>query len=292
VDRSATARPIAAGVVREMPRRSLKNENRENRSAEPRPDWALNTRPAFEELPEEHPVTLEINGRPVARLLCTPEHLRELGAGWVFGQGFIFEPAELGSVTARDGRISVMIDAPGPGGAGWGVLFAAGFDARHLCLPDLEELGLIQLPGANSAGAWRIERNAFIRGVEAQFEAFRDVRGAGGVHQAATTDGAVIGQPFPDLSRHNAVDKAVGSAILRGELLEGAILCVSGRISADIVLKAWRSGCSVVASRSLPTAEAVELAHLAGITLVGRVLDGRRAVYSHVWRIYEAQDGA
>jgi FdhD protein len=61
-------------------------------------------------------------------------------------------------------------------------------------------------------------------------------------------------------------------------------------VTADIILKGWRAGIPLIASRALPTLEAVELAHAAGVTLIGRVLDQRRTIYTHVWRLTPADE--
>jgi FdhD protein len=61
-------------------------------------------------------------------------------------------------------------------------------------------------------------------------------------------------------------------------------------MTADIVHKSWRAGFPIVASPSLPTADAVDFADLAGITLVGSALDARRSVYTHAWRLIDDED--
>lgn len=245
----------------------------------------FNMHPDLDGLPEEHPLTVEINGRPVAKLLCTLSEVQELGAGWVYGQGYAGRAEEIRSVTARGNRVSVMIDAPGPGGAAWQMLFAAGFDARHLCAPYLDQAGLTPLVAQGVTDGWKMPRDVFLPIAAEVFEAFRDERGAGGFHLAGATDGHQMSPSYRDVSRHNAVDKVVGWSLLRRVDRERQILCLSGRVSADIVIKAWRAGFPAIATRSLPTAEAVELAHLAGILLVGRVLDNRRSVFTHPWRL-------
>ena len=254
------------------------------------PGAAFNVQPKLDQLPEEHPLTIEINGRPVAKLLCTPADVQELGAGWVYGQGFAGRADEIRSVTARESRVAVMIDAPGPGGAAWKMLLTAGFDARHLCAPYLNQAGLEPFVSNGETKGWTMSREIFLPIVAEVFAAFRDERVSGGFHHAGATDGQQMSPSFRDVSRHNAVDKVVGWSLLRRVVRESQILCISGRVSADIVLKSWRAGFPAIATRSLPTAEAVELANVAGILLVGRVLDGRRTVYSHPWRLQIAGD--
>jgi FdhD protein len=262
-------------------KRDLASEPTDGRGVAP----SFNLRPSIENLPEEHPITIEINGHPVAKLLCTPTALAELGAGWVFGQGFVERPEEIRSVNPRTERVSIMIDAPGPGGAAWQVLMAAGFDARNVMAPTLAELGLTPLEGRRTAGSWNMRPADFLSSVTSVYEAFRDERGAGGVHHAAAIDDHRMSPLMRDISRHNAVDKVVGWSLQRRVDRKRQILCISGRISADIVVKAWRAGFPAIVTRSLPTADAVELAHAARILLVGRVVDGRRSVYTHGWRL-------
>ena len=63
--------------------------------------------------------------------------------------------------------------------------------------------------------------------------------------------------------------------------LQDKILISSGRVSSDILLKAWRAKISLIVSRSAPTSLAVELAQKTGITIVGFARGKRMNVYSY-----------
>lgn len=84
-----------------------------------------------------------------------------------------------------------------------------------------------------------------------------------------------------DIGRHNAVDKAVGELLIANTLDKAKIMLVSGRISYEIVSKAFSAKTPILAAVSAPSSLAIDYAKELGITLIGFCRDDRMTCYSH-----------
>ena len=229
----------------------------------------------------EEPLEIRIGGEPVAVTMRTPGHDEELALGFCLSEGLAPEDASLPDDFAAN-AVDVRAPAFDParlrrsfyttsscGVCGKGALEAVAVEA-----PRVESR--LRVPAALVAAL--PER---LRAAQAAFAATGGLHATGLFH----ADGELL-CAREDVGRHNAMDKVVGWAFREGLLpFAQAILCVSGRLSFELVQKAAVAGCPILVAVGAPSSLAVELAEDRGITLCGFVRDGRVNVYSEAWRI-------
>jgi FdhD protein len=229
----------------------------------------------------EEPLEIRIDGRPVAVTMRTPGHDEELALGFALSEGLRPEGARLPDDLAAN---TVELVAPGfdpdrlarsfytsssCGVCGKGALEAVAVEAPRVADgAPLPALLLAALPDR-------------LREAQTAFEA------TGGLHATGLFDRAGELQCLrEDVGRHNAMDKVVGWAFGRGLLpLAESVLCVSGRLSFELVQKAAVAGCPMLVAVGAPSSLAIELARDRGVTLCGFVRGGRLNVYTEPWRV-------
>lgn len=112
-------------------------------------------------------------------------------------------------------------------------------------------------------------------------------RKTGGLHAAAlfsSSDESFTARE--DIGRHNALDKVIGAKLRKGRhLAHGQVLCVSGRMSYEILQKALIARIPIIAGVGAPSSLAVALANDFNVTLIGFVRNGSYNIYSCPERI-------
>ncbi len=83
-----------------------------------------------------------------------------------------------------------------------------------------------------------------------------------------------------DVGRHNALDKAIGLALLENKLDQAKVAVLSSRASFEMVQKIARAKIPIIACVSAPTYLGVELAQQAQICMVGFVRQPNATIYT------------
>ncbi len=120
-------------------------------------------------------------------------------------------------------------------------------------------------------------------------ESGRLFRATGGTHVVGVFGSSRREIFVEDVSRHCAIDKAVGLCLKMGIPTEESVLVTSCRQTYSTMRKAVNAGFKVVVSVSAPTKEAVDIARSFGITLIGFAREGRFNVYANAWRVVGAE---
>jgi len=233
-----------------------------------------------DEVAVEEPLEIRVDGKPLSITMRTPGHDEELALGFLFGEGLIDGPRAAG---LTDDLANNIVEVAGPlsrdpsarrfyttsscGVCGRGSLEEVAVHAP--VVPPGPVIGralLAELPD-------RLSQPGFAR--------------TGGLHGTGlfTAAGELL-LMREDVGRHNAMDKVIGRALLDGVTpLHPHVLCVSGRLSFELVQKAAVAGAPILVGVGAPTSLAVELAEDRGLTLAGFARAGRINVYTHPERV-------
>ncbi|MEP6690511.1 MAG: formate dehydrogenase accessory sulfurtransferase FdhD [Gemmatimonadaceae bacterium] len=223
---------------------------------------------------EEVPVWLEVNGAPAVTWMCTPDQLDHLVVGWLHGEGYIERAADLERMRPCTKELGFWVDVPADKyqtveGAERRRVLASGCGAVTTILGSLSAVSRRRapVPDVDTAQMRLLFKELFARGAR--------YKETGGVHAAALTDGSSLLYHAEDIGRHNAVDKVIGACLLDGREPYDLILLVTGRISGELAFKAARAQIAIVATPSVPSSIAVEIARAAGMALIGRAVSGQ-----------------
>ncbi len=233
-----------------------------------------------DELAVEEPLEIRVDGEALSVTMRTPGNDEELAIGFLVGEGLIRAPHAVG---LTDDLAANVIEVEGPllrdpgerrfytssscGVCGKGALEEVAVHAPPVQGgPTVARSLLAALPD-------RLRQPTFAR--------------TGGLHATGLFDSEgellIVRE---DVGRHNAMDKVVGRAAFDGLLpLADRILCVSGRLSFELVQKAAVAGAPIMVAVGAPSSLAVELAIDRNITLLGFARGGSANVYTGAERV-------
>ena len=198
---------------------------------------------------------LEIPGVMERTLYCSPSEQKELVVGHLYTQGYIRSAEDILSLELEANSAMVILKEA------------------------------TQIQSQESPKALVFDPQILLANQQKFFDQSILQKATAGTHRCALCDDSGTYFACIDISRHNALDKLTGKALLEGVSLTDKYILTSGRIPMDMILKAEAIGIPMIVSRSTPTIAAVETARKAGITLLGFSRENRFNIYSAPYRL-------
>lgn len=222
----------------------------------------------------EETVELFVNNARIASILTSPGKLEQLAVGYLVCEGFVSAPSDIQDVRIdSENRIYAEITQNDH------------FDIRL----EIRSSGCVGVDREDNEDV-KVESDSHfppdvIQGSlhYLESEIYQQTRGT---HAACIIDrqGGCIACAI-DVGRHNAVDKAIGQAIMDGFNPGEHFILSTGRQPAGMVMKAARAGVPLVVTKAAPLNSGIEAARRTGICLLGLATPGSMMVFSNQWRI-------
>ena len=247
------------------------------------------TTPVEDLLPVEAVLQLKVNGAAYTTTVRTPGADEALARGLLYTEGVLVDPAIIPAYhpipdpdTGLTGCLEITVPEAALAKEVSGRRSAMGSASCGLCgIREPEELLMLGTPIVVSpVNQITFETvSVLIEALPAHQPLFQ---ATGGVHgaMAFAPDGRILAH-HEDIGRHNAVDKCIGDLLNRGELDRACGLIVSGRLSYEIVFKAYQARWPYLLSVSAPSSLAVEMGGAFGLCIIGFCRGTRATVYSH-----------
>jgi len=225
-------------------------------------------------------LTIWVNNNIYANIACAGICLEELTVGFLVSEKIISSRNELGKITVDAEKYCVR------------VLLKKNKNIHPSKIKSIASSGsrgknlyeAVQPLPPNDDGK-KVKTSVILKLMDKLLNNSRLHRQTGGTHCSALVLGNSIKVLREDIGRHNTIDMLGGYILLNNIDPSDALLFTTGRISSEIVYKAWNLAIPVIVSHSAPTANAVHLARKANITLVGYVRGGKMNIYSQERRI-------
>ncbi|MCR5672805.1 MAG: formate dehydrogenase accessory sulfurtransferase FdhD [Lachnospiraceae bacterium] len=203
----------------------------------------------------EHELGVSVNEQYVMSLVCTDQYLEELVMGRLLTDGFIESAEDVSAILFNNNKTEVS------------VILNNDITVR-------ERRPLRALPKPDYKIEWIFSMaERFAKGTD-----LHDMTAC--AHSCILSRKGEILFICEDIGRHNALDKAVGYALGSGIPLSECILYTSGRVPVDMAKKPIAAGIPVLASKSLPTAEALDLAKEYGLLIIGNARPDSVKIFS------------
>lgn len=208
---------------------------------------------------------VRINGQRAMSVSCTCCDVRELVVGRLFSEGYVAGVDDIESIELHEDACAANVRLKP--------------HRKNLVPISVEEVvstgsrGNILKPAASSAELepysipkWEVDALFALRDLFSEDTPMHSR--TSGTHSCRLAVDGEVAYVAEDIGRHNALDKAIGWALLNGVDMGRTVFFISGRIPVDMATKAIRAKIPVLASKAAPTDGAVRLAREYGLGLM------------------------
>ena len=222
----------------------------------------------------EETIELIVNGTKLSSIVTTPDLHKELAVGYMLTEGAVKDKNDIEEVLEKDGRVNLKIRSFERFDL-WYELRSSGCIGVNWDKRDED----VFLPVSQTFSI-----DVLLDSMKYLYDETQDQ--TGGAHSASlvAADGNLKYKAL-DIGRHNAIDKVVGMAVLKGDDLTKVFLISSGRQPAGMVMKAVRAGIPLIISKAAPISSGIDSAIRSNITLCCFANTEKVKVFSAVDRI-------
>ncbi|MDE4907160.1 formate dehydrogenase accessory sulfurtransferase FdhD [Methanogenium marinum] len=232
------------------------------------------------EVVSEAAVTIFVNGRQAVTAMASPDMLKEYATGFLLTESVVSNADEIESIQVEGNKVSILTLNPRK------ILFSKK-TVLSGCGGTASVIDYSTLPSASDGGIFTPER---IQDAVSLVKSCVEDDKTGEIHFAglftATDDIVIAG----DIGRDNALDKAIGAAVLKNISLTECFVAVSGRISSEMIRKCLFTRISIIVSGGETTSLACDIAVESNMTLIGSVSPQKMIIYSGDHRIEGKQN--
>lgn len=222
----------------------------------------------------EHFIDLIINEQLAAKLVCSPSDLTEMVIGRMAAEGYIESTEDVESIYICEYGSKAKVYLQN------GIQLQQVMENEPTCctgnqvfLANVKTDNLKPLKKAEWKKEWIFAlANEFANGS-------RIHKSTKGTHCCYLCVKGEIIFAAEDIGRHNAMDKAIGYAVMQGYNMADCILFTTGRVPTDMVRKAVGAGIPILVSKAVPTDQAIEMAAYYNLTLICKAWPDRFEIF-------------
>lgn len=233
----------------------------------------------------EAPLQININSEPYTVVMRTPNEDFELIRGLLYAEDIYKgkEPISFSVVKEEEHTPSIINVTLPPKKLGDGYLNKRTLLSVSSCgICGKKELKDIAIDGQKLTNNLAFEANHIHNMYTVMHNAQKTYKKSGGSHAAALfcSENNLLSLK-EDIGRHNAVDKVIGNLLEQNTLYKAKYMLVSGRVSYEIVTKAFIAKIPIIVAVSACSSLAVDFAKEFGICLIGFTRPQKMTVYAN-----------